>query len=224
MAEVYTPDNLRAGDFPMVTDNVIVASGAGVLPRGRILGRINIGVVPAIGTAAAGNTGNGTVTGVLGGPDTIGGVYVIECTAVGAANTGTFKVVNPLGIILTTVSLPGTPGGTVAFSTDEIKGTITDGTANFAVGDKFTVTIPAGSGKYKSVNSTAVDGTAAAVAVLLETVDATAADVDAPVAITGEFDASLLTCGGTDTPAMHKLYMRRNGMFQKTSSLGGLSA
>lgn len=222
MAEVFTPDNLRAGDYPMVTDNVIVAATAGVLPRGRILGRINIGTVPSTGTLVAGGSANGTCTSVLGGPDTIGGVYKLTCIAA-AAHGGTFQLTSPLGIVLQTVAIAGGAGGTAVFNTDELKCTITDGSTDFDLGDYFTVTIPAGSGKYKSVDSAAVDGTAAARAVLLADINATSLDVDAPVALTGEFDTSALSCGGTDTPAVHREYMRRNGMFQKVSSRGGLS-
>jgi hypothetical protein len=223
MAETFTPDNLRAGDYPMITDEVIIASGAGVLARGCVLGRINIGVVPSTGTADGGNTGDGTCTVVTGGVDTIGGIYTIECTAA-ATNAGTFKLVNPLGLILATGDITGGAGGTLVFATDELNATITDGSTDFAVGDKFTVTIPAGSGKYTAVDSTAVDGSAAARAVLLKAVDATSADVThTPVALTGEFAVSALSFGGTDTAATHREYMRRYNMFQKVGSAGGLS-
>lgn len=223
MAEIFTPDNLRAGDFPMITDEEIIASGAGALPRGRVLGRINIGTVPSTGTADGGNTGDGTVTVVTGGVDTIGGIYTIECT-VAITNSGTFKLVSPLGLILATGTITAGAGGTLVIVNDELNFTVTDGSTDFAVGDKFTVTIPAGSGKYTSVDSTAVDGSAAARAVLLQAADATSADVThTPVALTGEFEVSALSFGGTDTAATHREYMRRYNMFQKTGSVGGLS-
>lgn len=40
MAEIFTPDSLIAGDFPRVTESVTIASGAGVLPRGTVLGKV----------------------------------------------------------------------------------------------------------------------------------------------------------------------------------------
>ena len=39
-AEVYVPDQLIAGIFPLVTDNVTIVSGAGVIKRGTVLGKI----------------------------------------------------------------------------------------------------------------------------------------------------------------------------------------
>jgi Bacteriophage lambda head decoration protein D len=223
MSETYTPDNLRAGDYPMITDEVILASGAGALVRGTVLGRINVGVVPATGTLVAGGAADGTCTVVTGGPDTIGGIYTLICTAK-ITNGGTFNLVSPLGVILATGSITVGAGGTLVFVTDELNATITDGTNDFDAGDYFTVTIPAGSGKYTIVDSTNVDGSAAARAVLLEAKDATSADVEhSPVALTGEFTVAALTFGGTDTAADHREYMRRYNMFQKVASTGGLT-
>ncbi len=223
MSETFTPDNLRAGPYPLIGDEVILVSGAGSLPRGRVLGRINIGTVPSTGTADGGNTGNGTCTVVTGGPDTIGGIYTVECT-VAITNSGTFKLVSPLGVILATGTITAGAGGTLVLTNDELNFTLTDGSTDFALGDLFTVTIPAGSGKYTSVDLTAVDGSAAARAVLLEAKDATSADVtNTPVALTGEFVAASLSFGGTDTAADHREYMRRYNMFQKVASTGGLS-
>ena len=39
-AEVYVPDQLIAGIVPLVTDNVTIVSGAGVIKRGTVLGKI----------------------------------------------------------------------------------------------------------------------------------------------------------------------------------------
>lgn len=39
MSETFTPDNLLAGDFPIVTGTVTIASGQ-VLPRGAVLGTV----------------------------------------------------------------------------------------------------------------------------------------------------------------------------------------
>lgn len=36
----HTEDNLFAGDFPVATDEVIIKSGQGVLPRGTVLGEL----------------------------------------------------------------------------------------------------------------------------------------------------------------------------------------
>ncbi len=39
-AEVFVPDQLIAGVFPLVTEPITIASGAGILPRGTVLGKI----------------------------------------------------------------------------------------------------------------------------------------------------------------------------------------
>ena len=60
---------------------------------------------------------------------------------------------------------------------NRIKFAITQTATEFSVGDYFTVTVPAGSGKYSPLSLTAVDGTQAAAAVLLTPVpDALTAD------------------------------------------------
>jgi hypothetical protein len=43
MSETFTPDKLIAGDFPIRTEAATVVSGAGALPRGRVLGKITTG-------------------------------------------------------------------------------------------------------------------------------------------------------------------------------------
>jgi len=222
MTETFTPDNLYAGDYPVVTDSIIVASGAGSLPRGRVLGRIDVGTVPTTGTADVGNTGDGTVTVVTGGVNTLGGIYTITCIEA-VTNGGVFNVINPSGKVIGTVAIDPGAGQTGVFTSDEINFTVTDGATDFAYGDFFTVTVPAGSGKYTSVDSTAIDGSDAPVCVLLEAVDATAADVTTSVALSGEFDDSELSVGGSDTVAQHKDAMRALNMYQKTTSVGGLS-
>ena len=41
-SETFTPDNLVAGDYPIVTDTVTIAEGQN-LKRGAVLGRITVG-------------------------------------------------------------------------------------------------------------------------------------------------------------------------------------
>lgn len=40
ISDAYVPDQLIAGDLKIVTDNVTIASGAGVVVRGSVLGKI----------------------------------------------------------------------------------------------------------------------------------------------------------------------------------------
>jgi len=97
------------------------------------------------GTAAApvaAGTGNGAMTldattPVLAGAKN--GNYVVTCIAA-AADGGTFRVEDPDGFVLGDVAV----GATFA---DDIKFVIADGSADFIVGDKFTVTVTVNAGR-----------------------------------------------------------------------------
>jgi hypothetical protein len=58
----YNPDNLIGGDYPLVTEGVLVASGQGILPRGSVLGVITAAGNANLGkyllSAAAANDGS----------------------------------------------------------------------------------------------------------------------------------------------------------------------
>jgi len=134
----FEHDNLIAGDFSLVTEDVLVASG--ILARGAVLGRVKASV-PTTGTIAG--TGNGTCTVVTGGPDTKRGSYVATCIAV-ETHGGTFQVVNPDGDIIGTVKITAGAGGTGVFSNREITFTITDGSTDFILGDTATIAVSDG--------------------------------------------------------------------------------
>jgi hypothetical protein len=134
-------------------DTVTILHGQN-LQAGHVLGKVSVGA--ATGAAAAGNVGNGTITDVSVGSGVKAGTYVIDCIEP-AANGGTFAVEEPGGSII---------------------GPLTDGATDFAAGDRFTVVVGGGSGKYKEYRSSNTDGSQTAVAVLLDAVDATAADKD----------------------------------------------
>lgn len=107
---------------------------------------LEISAVPTTGTAVVGNTGNGTVTAVVkvqDGQAAIVGNYVLECTAA-VANGGVFKLTDPFGNILATglTMTPGTGAATI-FQEGGLRFTITDGATDFAVADKFNITVTA---------------------------------------------------------------------------------
>lgn len=89
------------------------------------------------------NTGDGTVTllSVTGSP--LPGAYVLTCiTAV--ADGGVFKLVGPTGALVSdTVTMTPGAGGTTVINVGGLQFTLTDGTVDFAVGDDFTITVPA---------------------------------------------------------------------------------
>lgn len=85
----------------------------------------------------AGNTGNGTVTGVgVGQAAAKDETWEIECITQ-AANGGTFKVTGSISGVQTAQAVVGG-----AYNSDggELQFTINDGAVDFVVGDKFTIT------------------------------------------------------------------------------------
>lgn len=112
-------------------------------------------------TAAGTNSGNGTCTAfaLAGGREIpIVGNYVAECTVVGSTHGGRFKLTDPNGNILNNmIDLPDTGGGVRVFIGNGITFTLTDGSANFAVGDKFTLAVTAVN-KYRPLNKAGVGG------------------------------------------------------------------
>ncbi len=148
-------------------ESVTILSGENLQP-GHVLGKVSVGA--ATGAAVSGNTGNGTIGTVSAGAAAKAGVYQAICIEA-AANGGTFEVEDPDGVIVGRAVVGTAFAGPVVF-------TIADGATDFAAGDRFTITVAAGSGKYKEYDPANTDGSQTAVAILLDAVDATAADAD----------------------------------------------
>lgn len=136
----FYPDNLIAGDKKLITQEVVILSGVS-LKRGTVLGRVKV-VVPTTGTKTG--TGDGTCTLVTGGAKTMPGSYVLTCVLLGVTHGGSFQVVNPAGKNIGMAVLPNGASGTIAFASDEINFTLTDGATNFIVGDYFTIAVTDG--------------------------------------------------------------------------------
>lgn len=151
-------------------ETVTVLSGQNLKP-GHVLGKVTVGA--ATGTAAGGNTGNGTIGTVSAGDTAKAGVYQIICIEP-ATDGGTFEVEDPDGVIIGRAVVGSAFAGAVNF-------TIGDGGTDFAAGDRFTVTVAAGSGKYKEYNPANTDGSQTAVAISLDFVDATGGDKEGVV-------------------------------------------
>lgn len=229
----FTPDNLLAGSqMPLVDDQVVIASGEGVLARGTVLGQVTKGTVTFGAEAAAqgsGNTGNGTlvldsVTPVLEG--VAAGVYSVRVIRAAVAAVATTPEVpaqlalatlkGPDGSVLAVFDVPGTSGVTVA---NGVKFVMTEGTTPFAVGDGWDITVTAEesapSGLYKAVNSAATDGATVPLAVLAAGVDASDGNATGVAYLAGEFNEAALTFGGNDTAAIHRAAARTVGLFFK---------
>lgn len=134
-----TTETQHAGGFiiaeimgQLARSAVTVLSGQN-LNAGAVVGRVKYGVGRMSLPTVVG-TGNGTVTTVYGGPETLVGNYVVTCTAA-AANGGTFSVVNPAGKALPPATV-GTP-----YRSREINFTINDGSSDFIVNDSFTFVV-----------------------------------------------------------------------------------
>lgn len=208
-SSTYTPDGLVLCD-DVVSRKITLVSGAGALTRGTLLGKITMAAT-ATGAAVAGGTGNGTITA----SPTVGsgaklGVYRIVCVEP-ATNLGKFTVEDPDGITVG-VATVGTEftGGGLTF-------TIADGSTDFASGDAFTITIAAGSGKYKKSLLAATDGSQTPECILAEDADATSADAEALCYFVGKFDSAFMTFGTGHTAANTLDGLRLKGIHLSTS-------
>jgi hypothetical protein len=217
MSEIgtYTHDKLIGGDFPLVTEPQTLLDGQ-TIARGAILGKITAGAVPTTGTADAGNTGDGTVTAVTGGVDVKAGVYSVVCI-LAVTNGGLFNIVDPDGQVVGVAEITAGAGGTAVFTSSQINLTITDGATDFALDDLFTITVPAGSGKVKLIDSTAIDGSGKPYAVSAEAAAPSGADAEITAYLSGQFNVVGLSVGGSDTVAQHKDAMRALSMYQRAS-------
>lgn len=143
------------------------------LKSGTVIGKVAIGAVT--GAAQAGNTGNGTIGTLSAGTGAQIGVYTAVCIEP-AANAGTFEVQDPAGVVV------GVATVAVAFA-GEVNFTIADGATDFVAGDRFNITVAAGTGKVKASPETGSDGSEVAAGILLYDVDASAADVKGVIVV-----------------------------------------
>lgn len=171
---------LRDADFK---EDLLKFTGADTFKKGTILARqlVSTTVTPA---ADGGNTGDGTVTlaTVVEGPIVpLVGAYVLECVAA-AANGGTFKLIDPNGAqVASDLVMSAGAGAATVFEVAGLKFTVTDGAADFIVGDKFTLTVAA-DGDLVPYAVAGAGGAQIPVAVLTYEVSATGA-VDKPVRV-----------------------------------------
>lgn len=165
MAVMQTTESVYLSDVLLVEaaigwtkSNGPVAGGPYSL--GTVLGRKTVGTVPTTGTAAGGNTGNGTCTGVAAHPGILPGTYTARCV-MAATGGGLFAITSPSGACIGVH-----PVGAAAFQSDEISLTLNDGLTDYAVEDSFTIVVPDGSQALTGLNLSAIDGSARAVGIL----------------------------------------------------------
>jgi Bacteriophage lambda head decoration protein D len=152
-----------------------VITGAAKFLAGTVLGQSIYGAVTSA-VKTGGNTGNGTFVLDPTTPELTNvqvGVYSLRCTVAGT-NAATFRLTDPKGDVLGDYAFSG--AGASVVESNQIKGTITDGAVDFAVGDGFDITVAAATGKFTQLTPAALDGTQYPAAILYATTDATLAD------------------------------------------------
>lgn len=203
----YTPDKLIAGPTVRHNEKVTLLSGEGALVRGTVLGKASVGA--AASAPFAGNTGNGAMGAVTTGAGAKPGLYKVLIIEPGA-NVGTFLVEDPDGGIVSRGTVA------VALAGQPLNFTLADGATDFISGDGFDITVAAGTGKYRKAVAANVDGSQRPIAILADDADSTAADVEAEIFTTGDFNVAALVFGAGTTAANSKDALRALGIFQIT--------
>lgn len=125
-------------------DELLSFTGAGTIAAGTILARKAVNdIVDA--TADGGNTGDGTVTSatVFGSTIPMVGNYNLELIE-GITNGGIFKLENPNGaLVASNLILAVGAGATTTLKVGGLQCIVTDGDADFIVGDKFSLAVVA---------------------------------------------------------------------------------
>lgn len=157
---------LSEADGFLSRENAVVTQAGAAVKSGALLAQVDAGA----GTYAvdAGSTGNPTAGTVVIGAAAIPGVYTITFTA-----ATKFDVEDPNGVKIGS----GTLG--TAFSKAGLGVTLTAGGTAAVAGDRATITVAAGSGKYVPYTAGAAAGPAAAL--LYQSLPAATGDVKAVV-------------------------------------------
>jgi len=206
----FTPDGLIVGG-EIISRQITIASGAGALARGTVLGKIAIGAA-ASAAKSGGNTGTGTLTLDATTPTLANaqvGVYAVRVITAGT-NSLTARVTDPKGNVLGDVSV-STSLGSATFA-NQIKFAIADGATDFVVGDGFDVTVVAGNGYYVESLAAAVDGSQTPDCILAEDADATLASIATPAYFSGDFNDSAIVLGAGHTAASIREGLRQKGI------------
>ncbi len=164
--EAYHTGEIILSEAPgtLSREAITVVSGAGALAAGTVLGKITKGAATA--ALVVGGTGGGTFSAVALGAGALPGVYQLIATA-----ATKFNLEDPNGVLLGVVTLgvESTLGG--------LTFTFTAAGAGHVAGDRATITVAAGSGKYTAYDDALLNGAEVAAAILLEAIDATSGDI-----------------------------------------------
>lgn len=147
-------------------ETVAILAGSGAarsLTSGMVIGKATKGAASAV--AGGSNTGGGTMGAITVGAAAVPGVYTLRITKA-ASGAGDFELIDPDGDV---VGL-GTVG--VAFDKGGLAFTLADGAPDFVVGDSFTITVAAGTGKVVQIDFAETDGSEDAYGILLDDAEA----------------------------------------------------
>ncbi|HEX5183592.1 MAG TPA: head decoration protein [Allosphingosinicella sp.] len=138
-----------------------------------VLGTVVSGTVASAVKASGANTGNGTF--VLDGttPLLLGtklGIYTVRFLT-----TTDVRIEDPDGYVVGDLVI-GTTNGNTASVAEQIKGVVTQGSAAFAAGDGFDISVTVIVEKVAQYDPAATNGAQIATGILMRAVDATAAD------------------------------------------------
>ncbi len=164
-------------DPALSREDGVLLSGEGKIDTGTVLGIVTKGAASSA-AKTGGNTGDGVLT--LDGmtpvlADAMPGVYTVRCTEA-VADGGAFEVQNPDGVVIGSVAVG-------AVWEEGVRFLITDGAADFVVGDGFDITVADGSGKYVVCDLARLDGGETPAAILWRYADATDADAKCVVIV-----------------------------------------
>lgn len=132
---------LKDGQF---RDELLTFGAGGTELEGTILARQTVDVA-IVDTPDVGNTGDGTLVATVIGVDElpVPGNYNFECT-VAIAEGGIFKLVDPNGnVVADNLTLRVGAGLITTFVVSGIQIVVTEGAADFIVGDKFALAVVA---------------------------------------------------------------------------------
>ncbi len=130
---------------PVFDDETLSAPGAVTYALGTVLARKTVADA-VVAAADGGNTGDGTTTlaTVVAGPIVpLVGAYNLEVTTL-VANGGILKLEDPNGaLVASDLIMTVGAGAATVFEAAGLEFTVTDGSTDFIVGDKFSLTVAA---------------------------------------------------------------------------------
>ncbi len=151
---------------PVFDDEILAATGAVTYALGTVLARKS--VADAVTPAAGSNTGDGTVTlatVAAGQVVPIVGAYALTVTTA-VTNGGILQLKDPNGaIVASDLIMTAGAGAATVFEAAGLEFTVTDGAADFIVGDSFTLTVAA-DGKVVAYDRAGAGGAQIPLAVL----------------------------------------------------------